>query len=97
MLKKLKKKYDIKSNIQLVIILLVFSLSGSASLLVRKAVFDWFGIHSDTSLWLKIPLYIMVIFPAYQILFLTIGTLFGQFRFTWEFKKKLFTRLSFKK
>ncbi|HDR51810.1 MAG TPA: diacylglyceryl transferase [Mariniphaga anaerophila] len=97
MLKKLKKKWNIKSNAQLVLILVIFSVTGSASLFVRKAVFNWIGITGDTSLWIKIPLYVLIIFPAYQILFLLIGALFGQFRFVWEFEKKFFSRLSFKK
>jgi hypothetical protein len=97
MLKRLKEKWNIKNNVQLVLILIVFSVTGSATLFVRRAVFDWIGINGDTSLWIKVPLYILVIFPAYQILFLAIGTLFGQFRFAWEFEKKIFSRLRFKK
>lgn len=97
MLNRLKKRWNIKSNFQLVLILLVFSVSGSATLVVRKAVFQWIGITGDTTLWITIPLYLLIIFPAYQILFLIIGTLFGQFRFAWEFEKKVFSRFIFKK
>lgn len=97
MLKRLKEKWNIKSNVQLVLILIIFSVTGSATLFVRKAVFEWIGINGDTSLWIKVPLYILIIFPAYQILFLIIGTLLGQFRFAWEFEKKVFSRLKFKK
>jgi hypothetical protein len=97
MLKRLKEKWNIKSNFQLVLILIIFSVTGSAALVVRRAVFEWIGINGDTSLWIKIPLYILIIFPAYQILFLVIGTLFGQFRFAWEFEKKVFSRFKFKK
>lgn len=97
MLKRLKRKWNIKSNVQLVLILIVFSVTGSAALIVRRMVFEWIGINGDTSLWIKVPLYVLIIFPAYQILFLLIGTLFGQFRFAWEFEKKVFSRLKFKK
>ncbi len=97
MLKKFKAKWNIKSNLQLLIILVIFSVTGSASLLVRQAVFDWVGITDDTSMWIKVPLYLMVIVPAYQVLFVIIGTLFGQFRFAWEFEKRFFSRLKFRK
>ena len=97
MLKRIKEKWNIKSNFQLVLILIIFSVTGSAALVVRRAVFEWIGINGDTSLWIKIPLYILIIFPAYQILFLVIGTLFGQFRFAWEFEKKVFSRFKLKK
>jgi len=96
MLKKLKQRWNIKSNVQLVLIFLAFALTGSASLYLRKAVFGWIGITSDTSLWIKVPMYILIIFPSYQVLFLIIGSLFGQFRFAWEFEKKVFARLRFR-
>jgi hypothetical protein len=97
MLKRLKEKWNIKSNLQLVWVLIIFSVTGSATLFVRKAVFGWLGINGDTSLWLKVPLYLLIIVPSYQVLFLIIGTLFGQFRFAWEFEKKVFSRFKFKK
>lgn len=97
MLEKLKQRWNIKSNVQLVLIFLAFALTGSASLYVRKAVFGWIGITSDTSLWIKVPMYILIIFPSYQVLFLIIGSLFGQFRFAWEFEKKVFSRFKFRK
>ncbi len=91
MFKRLKEKWNIKSNFQLIIVLIIFSVTGSTSVIVKKAVFGWIGITSDTSLWFKIPLYILVIIPVYQILLLIVGTLFGQFRFAWEFEKKMFS------
>lgn len=97
MLKKLKRKWNIKNNFQLVLILLIFSVTGSASLYVRKYIFLWLEISSDTSLWVKVPLYILIVFPSYQILLLIIGGLLGQFRFAWAFEKKMFSRFKFRK
>src|SRR6056297_1965073 len=97
MLEKLKRKWNIKSNVQLVLIFLAFAFTGSAVLIVRKAVFGCIGITPDTSLWIKVPMYILIIFPSYQVLFLIIGSLFGQFRFAWEFEKKVFARFRFSK
>lgn len=67
---------------------MVFSITGSAALVVRKFVFHLVGIQPDTSLLIKIPLYILTLFPAYQILLLVIGTLVGQFQFFYAFQKK---------
>lgn len=97
MLEKLKKRWNIESNFQLVLILLVFAITGSSTLYVRKGVFCLLGITADTNLWIKIPLYIIIIIPAYQIMFLLVGTLFGQFKFAWEFEKKVFSRFRFRK
>lgn len=97
MLKKLKAKWNIKSNYQLLLILIIFSITGSASLIVKRLVFEWIGITAETSLWIKFPLYVLIIIPSYQILFLIVGTLFGQFRFAWEFEKRFLMRLKFRR
>lgn len=81
MFDKFKVKWNITSNWQLTIILIVFSVTGSAALIVRRFVFELIGITSETSMWLKVPLYILILVPAYQILLLVIGTIFGQYRF----------------
>jgi hypothetical protein len=90
MFEKFKKRWNINSNFQLIIILFVFAITGSTTLYVRKAAFFLLGITSDTSLLIKVPLYILIIFPVYQVLFLIIGTLLGQFNFAWNFEKKVF-------
>jgi len=95
-MRKLKEKWNITSNLQFVVILLVFSLSGSSTLVMRGLIFEWIGITAETNLLVKVPLFILVIFPIYQALFLLIGALFGQFRFFWEFEKKMLSRLNFR-
>ncbi|QIA07804.1 DUF6787 family protein [Draconibacterium halophilum] len=97
MFEKLKKRWNLTSNFQVVIILIVFSITGSAALYVRKGIFDLIGITEATSLWIKVPLYIVTVVPAYQVLFLLFASIFGQFRFAWEFEKKTFSRLIPKK
>lgn len=97
MFEKFKRKWSIKNNFQLVLIFVIFSITGSASLYVRKAVFTWMEITPETSLWIKIPLYILIVFPSYQILLLIISGLLGQFRFAWEFEKKVFSRFKIRK
>lgn len=94
MMQKFKTKWNINSNWQLLIILIVFSITGSAAMVVRKLVFGAIGITPDTSLWIKVPLYILILIPAYQFLLLVIGGLLGQFRFFFEFQKKNFRFLN---
>jgi peptide-methionine (S)-S-oxide reductase len=93
MVRRLKKRWNIDSNIQLVLILIVFSLTGMATLWVRKAIWPFLGMVPETSLWIKVPMYVIVIFPIYQILQLIIAFIFGQFTFFWEFEKKMFRRI----
>jgi len=95
MLQRFKEKWNIKSNLQLAVIFFVFSITGSAALMVRKFVFHLLGIQHDTTLFLKIPLYILTIVPSYQILLFVIGTLVGQFRFFYAFQKRTLSFLNF--
>ncbi len=85
---KFKAKWKIKSNLQLVVILIVFSVTGSAALIVRTFIFNLIGIQPETSLFIKVPLYILILIPVYQILLLIIGSLVGQYRFFFAFQKK---------
>jgi manganese efflux pump family protein len=97
MLLKLRNRLNVKNNLQLAIILLVFTIAGSSTVIAREAIFGWIGVTAETSLIIKIPLYILVIFPLYQALFLLTGTLLGQIRFAWEFEKKMISRFKIKK
>lgn len=96
-MQRFKTKWNIDSDWQLFIIFLVFSVTGSAAMVVRKLVFEWIGITTDTPLWIKVPLYILVLFPAYQLLLIVIGSLLGQFNFFYAFQKKSLRFLNRKK
>ena len=96
-MKKLKAKWGITSNLQLVIIFLVFSITGSIALWVAKPLLNLADVNSETmNIWLYIPIRIGIIFPTYQVLVIIIGALFGQFEFFWNFEKKMLTRIGFK-
>jgi len=95
---KLKEKWGITSNYQIIIILLVFSITGSTAVWIAKPVLNLVGLDKEAvSPWLFWPIRILIIFPIYQILIVIIGTLFGQFKFFWGFEKKMLVRLGFKR
>ena len=94
---KLKEKWGITSNYQIIIILVVFSITGSVAVWIAKPVLNLVGLDKEiVSPWLFWPIRIFIIFPIYQILIVIIGALFGQFKFFWAFKKKMLVRLGFK-
>ncbi len=97
MLQKLKTRWQIESNLQLILILVTFSVTGSLSVMVRRPIFEYLGIDADTSLWVKIPMSILIITPAYQILLIIVGSILGQFKFFWAFEKKMLSRFRFRK
>ncbi len=95
-MKKIKDRLEITSNFQLIIILLVFSITGSIAVWIAEPILLIFGIDKlHLSIWVFWPIRILIIFPIYQILILIIGTLFGQFKFFWKFEKKMLKRLGF--
>ena len=96
-MRKLKEKWRIDSNFQLVIILIVFSVTGSIAVWIAKPLLDFVGLDKTTlSPWVFWPIRISIIFPIYQVLIVVIGALFGQFKFFWNFEKKMLIRLGFK-
>jgi len=97
-MKRLKEKWGITSNFQLIIILIVFSITGSSSVVVGDPILDLIGLDKKTlSPWIFWPARILIIFPVYQVLLLIIGTLFGEFKFFWNLEKKMLYRLGFKR
>ena len=95
---RLKEKWGIKSNFQLFIILVVFSITGSVAVLIAKPLLNLVGLEKELiSPWVFWPIRIFIIFPIYQILIVVIGALFGQFQFFWNFEKKMLVRLGFKR
>jgi len=96
-MKKLKEKWLIKSNFQLIIILLVFSITGSIAVAIAKPLLNLVGLDKEAvSPWVFWSIRIFIIFPIYQVLIVIIGALFGQFQFFWNFEKKMLARLGFK-
>ncbi|MBW2960686.1 DUF6787 family protein [Mesonia aestuariivivens] len=99
-MQKLKAKWGINSNFQLVIIFIVFAITGSSSVYVAKPFLEFINLdrtHFPENFWGSFGYYalrILLIFPFYQVLLVLIGTLFGQFKFFWNFEKKMLNRLS---
>lgn len=87
---KLKIKWGLESIFQVIIVLLVFSVTGTTVVFLRKTFFGWLGFDENTELWLKTVTYILFMLPAYQALLLFYGSLFGQFEFFWNKEKKLY-------
>lgn len=89
-----KKRWNITSNWQLVVIFIVFAVTGSSAAYLSKPILDWVGISNESvSLWIYYPLYIILIFPVYQLLLVFFGFIFGQFTFFWAFEKKMLRSL----
>ena len=97
-MKRLKEKWGITSNFQFIIILIVFSVTGTLAVWVAKPILELVGLDkSAVTAWMFWPIRIAIIFPIYQVMIVVIGALFGQFKFFWAFEKKMLVRLGFKR
>ncbi len=101
-MEKLKERWGITSNFQLIIIFIVFAVTGSSSVYVAKPFLSFIGMDKGNfpQAWWGQTLYwclrIVLIFPFYQVLLVIYGWLFGQFKFFWAFEKKMLGRMGLK-
>ncbi|MEB8329211.1 diacylglyceryl transferase [Flavobacteriaceae bacterium KMM 6897] len=98
-MKKLKERWDIDTNFEVIIIFLVFAITGSSSVKIARPLLESIGF--TRSIFPEDGIYtflywttrILIIFPIYQLLLVLFGWLFGQFKFFWKFEKKMLGRL----
>ena len=89
MFEKLKKRWGLNSNTQVLIIFIVFGITGSGSLYVSNPVMDYLSISSN-----NIILRIIIVTIIYQFILLIVAFIFGQFKWFWNFfYKKLFKKI----
>ncbi|GAA4277451.1 DUF6787 family protein [Aquimarina mytili] len=92
----LEPKWQVTYRWELIAIFIVFAITGSTAARISDPMISFLGIHSETtSGWIYWPTRILFVFPIYQILLLIVGWLFGQFKFFWNFEKKMLSRMGF--
>ena len=95
-MEKLKQRWGITSNLQIILIFAAFAVNGSFAAWVANPVTEFIGIHRETTNgFIYWPLRILLIFPIYQLTLPIVGFAFGQFKFFWNFEKKFLSRLGF--
>ncbi|WP_215226478.1 DUF6787 family protein [Echinicola shivajiensis] len=92
-LKRLQKKWQLKSLGQVLLVLLVFACTGLTVVFIKQPIFDFLGVNMESGGVWKTLLYLLLVLPLYQIMLLFYGFLFGQFSFFWEKEKEIFQRL----
>ena len=89
---KLKKKWGVDGS-RFILICIAFSAAGMSVVFIKPFIFDLL-LPETSSEFLKWVVYILTLFPAYQILLLGYGFLLGQFNFFWEKQKRLLSIIS---
>ena len=97
MFEKLKTKWGISSNLQIAKIFTVFAITGSTSAIISSPFKEFLGISSENLDWyLFLPLEIIIITLVYQPILLIVAAIFFEFKFFWEFEKKMLRKLGLK-
>lgn len=96
--KKVENKWIVDYKWQMIRIFLVFAITGSSSAFISKPIMLFLGITKENlnpiAYW---ALYAIIGLFFYQILLVFFGWLFGQFKFFWEFEKKILRRFGLKR
>lgn len=88
-LEKFKTRWQVKSGLQVIIILLVFACTGSSVVLLKHLI----GISNSSPSSHRVIFYLAVL-PLYNVMLLAYGFIFGQYKFFLEFEKKFLKRIA---
>lgn len=94
----LASRWKVNFRWELIAIFIVFAITGSVAARFSAPILSLLGVSKSSypilGYWC---IRILVMFPLYQIVLLVTGWLFGQFRFFWNFEKKMLRRFGFHK
>ena len=77
----------------LAVIFIVFSITGLGAVYLARPLMELVGSTTDNMPGLVYwPLRIVFMLVAYQIMLVTVGTLFGQHAYFWRMEKKILRR-----
>lgn len=90
-MRKLKERWEINSNLQLLTIFIAFGVTGSTAAKFGEPLTLLIGInHDDILFW---PVRLLIILPIYKVILLIVGWLYGEFDFFWKFEKRMFRKM----
>jgi hypothetical protein len=88
MFENLKKKWKV-DNKQLILILCTFAVTGTLTAYISRSITTWVGFTDETFWGLKFILRLFILLFGYQVIILIVSFFFGQFRFFWNYEKKI--------
>ena len=94
MINKLIKNFNARSFGHLIIIFIIFAISGSLTLILSEPIINLINVnyHVKNS-FILLFLRILIIFPLYQIILIFIALIFGEFSYFYDFEKNMFKKL----
>lgn len=96
MFERLKKKWKV-SNLDLILIICVFGVTGTSTAIISRYITEWVGLTADSPLWQRAALRGGMLIFGYQIIILIVSVPFGQFKFFWNYEKKILQKMGLMK
>jgi len=92
MFNKLQQKWNV-GPLQLFLILCTFAVTGTSTAWISRSITTWVGFDENT-LWVwKLALRLVILIFGYQVIILIVSFFFGQFRFFWNYEKKILKKI----
>ena len=96
-MQKIRNFFKVESNFQLLIVNVVFAVTGTISVVLAGFVLNLIGLDTNAlSSSLYWTLRILILMPIYQILLIMVGAVFGEFAYFWRIEKKMLNRFGIK-
>ena len=95
-MQKIRDFFKVKSNYQLLVVNLVFAITGSSALYLADIILTNISFIENTSsktLYWSVRIFLVI--PLYQVLLIFVATIFGEFKYFWNIEKKMLKRLGF--
>jgi formyltetrahydrofolate-dependent phosphoribosylglycinamide formyltransferase len=90
MFQKLRQKWKVNGT-DLALILCTFAVTGSLTAWISRQITGWLPVDKYSAAWWMLKIGVLLI--GYQVIILIIGFCFGQFRFFWNYEKKILRRI----
>lgn len=87
-----KEKWGVKTDLRMTWIFIIFAITGSSTVVVRKFLFSVLGINIENGTVSFIVKFVAIYF-VYQGMLFTVGTLMGEYKFVKWFLIKMNSRL----
>lgn len=88
---RLERKWNV-NTVQVILILVVFACTGFTVMFLKNPILDLILPREERN-WVFTLLYYLFILPIYNVILLIYGFIFGQFKFFWEFEKRMLRRV----
>ena len=92
-MKRIRNFFKVESNFQLLIVNIVFAVTGTLSVYFAGFILELFDItlveYTKFQYW---TLRILLLIPVYQFLLIIVGSIMGEFDYFWRMEKKMLGR-----